>query len=110
MLSWLMAKLKKDYKARPVMGSRLVPNKNINTDLIEKILIKKYGWDIFPLPDPTHIEEVPYFFQRDIKKKSGRIMKPITPDPIEKITIYKNIFPLNEKSKMIKIKEYSYDK
>ena len=40
MLSWLMAKLKKDYKARPVMGSRLVPNKNINTDLIEKILIK----------------------------------------------------------------------
>ena len=41
MLSWLMAKLKKDYKARPVMGSRLVPNKNINTDLIEKILIKK---------------------------------------------------------------------
>ena len=104
---WLMDKLKNNNKAR-LIGSRPVPYENVNTDYIEKILVKDYGWDIFPLPDPTHIEEVPYIFQRDIKKKSGRIMKPITPDPIEKITIYKNIFPLNEKSKMIKIKEYDY--
>ena len=110
MLSWLMAKLKKDYKARPVMGSRLVPNKNINTELIEKILIKKYGWDIFPLPSPNHVETHPFFFQRDVKYKSGRTLKVENHDLIEKITIYKNIVPFTEKSRMIKIKEYSYDK
>ena len=49
---WLMDKLKNNNKAR-LIGSRPVPDENVNIDLIKKILMNKpYYWKQFPLPNP----------------------------------------------------------